>query len=91
MIEVPVLLAVLTPYLSYRHNLSKHNVTLRDILSRKMDKNPPRANQIEFCVTELHRIRLLSAEFLLLVLPHSHALEIIQLASTGRWICSKFL
>lgn len=82
---VPVLLAVLTPYVSYRHNRSKHNVTLREMLCREMDESPPCAYQIESCVAELHRMKKpLPAEFLLLVLPRSHAPEIILLVSTGR-------
>ncbi len=49
-----------------------------------MDKSPPCACQIESCVAELHRMKKpFPAEFLLL-LPRSHALEIIQLVSTGR-------
>lgn len=85
MTAVPVLLAVLTPYLSYRHNRSKHNATLREMLSREMNKSPPCAYQIESCVAELHCIKKpLPAEFLLLVLPCGHALELIQLVSTGR-------
>lgn len=84
-VAVPVLLAVLTPYLSHRHDRSKHNVTLREMLSREMDKSQPCAYQIESCMAELHRMKKpIHAEFLLLVLPRSHALEIIQLVSTGR-------
>lgn len=49
-----------------------------------MDKSPPCAYQIESCVAELHRMKKpLPAEFLLL-LPRSHAPEIIPLVSTGR-------
>lgn len=84
-VAIPALLAVLAPYLSHRRDRSKHNVTLREMLSREMDKSPPSAYQIESCMAELHRMKKpIPAEFLLLVLPRSHALEIIQLVSTGR-------
>ena len=84
MTAITVLLACLSPYLSHRQHTGKHHVTLREMLSREMAKSPPCAYQIESCVAELHRIKPLSSEFLLLVLPRSHALEIIQLVSTGR-------
>lgn len=84
MTAIPVLLTCLGSYLNHRQHTGKHNVTLREMLSREMAKSPPCAYQIESCVAELHRIKPLSSEFLLLVLPRSHALEIIQLVSTGR-------
>ena len=41
MTALPVLLAMLTPYLSYRQHISKHSVTLQEMLSVKMIKARP--------------------------------------------------
>lgn len=52
MTAITVLLACHSPYLRHRQHTGKHNVTLREMLSREMAKSPPCAYQIESCVAD---------------------------------------
>lgn len=87
---VTVIVANIIPFLTYRQNDNKNKVALMDTLARELDKQQPCGYLVESCLARLHHIRPLPWEFLRVVLPCSHSLEIIQLISTGRGILSLF-
>lgn len=87
---VTVFVANVIPFLTYRQNDNKNKVALMDTLARELDKQQPCGYLVESCLARLHNIRPLPWEFLRVVLPCSHSLEIIQLISTGRGILSLF-
>ncbi|EOV8839313.1 hypothetical protein ACNY9Y_003901 [Cronobacter dublinensis] len=77
-------------FLTYHQNSDKNKIALLDTLARELDKKESSAYLVESCVSRIHNIRPLSWQFLKIVLPCSHSLEIIQLVSSGRRLMDLF-
>ncbi|WP_336283586.1 hypothetical protein [Cronobacter dublinensis] len=77
-------------FLTYRQNGDKNKLALLDLLARELDKKEPSAYLVESCISRIHNIRPLSWQFLKIVLPCSHSMEIIDLVSSGRRVLDLF-
>ncbi|EOC0003233.1 hypothetical protein ACI0X4_003100 [Cronobacter turicensis] len=91
--SVPVVTQIVSninAFLTYRQNGDKNKLALLDTLARELEKKEPSAYLVESCISRLHNIRPLSWQFLKIVLPCSHSVEIIQLVSSGRRVLDLF-
>lgn len=77
-------------FLTYRQNGDINKLALLELLARELDKKEPSAYLVESCVSRIHNIRPLSWQFLKIVLPCSHSMEIIDLVSSGRRVLDLF-